>query len=158
MEKDKQNSQSQSINDLPELSYSDWFTINSFARSFNLTGSNEDANAQEWYETISGILSIEDKIEGAWYSRWNRKDSGNKWACGIAHMTRLGSRVYILHKDPGNIYLIEAQCQDEKLLIGKYTNLGNRLDSTPWVGLIVSPDRIDGQWPQGRWDLRRKNI
>ena len=26
----------------------------------------------------------------------------------------------------------------------------------PWAGLIVTPARIDGQTPAGRWDLRRR--
>ncbi len=155
MQSNKQNSQTQ-INDSIDLNYSEWFTINSFAKSFNLRGGPDDNNAQEWHEAVSGILSVKDKIEGEWYSRWNREDFKNEWVSGVAHIVRIGNRVYILHKDVGNIYLIEAQLQDEKMLIGKYTNLGNRLDSAPWIGLIVDGNRIDGKWPQGRWDLRRK--
>ena len=39
--------------------------------------------------------------------------------------------------------------------MGRYINQGVPSASTPWVGLIVGDDRIDGVWTSGRWDLRR---
>lgn len=166
------------------LTGSEKFAIDLFTKAINLHGDYEDRNSKEWFKEIpshfwstNGNNSGDtNPIEGEWFSRWNNEFLGAKgWVYGIARLLQIGNRVYILHKDPGNVYLIEARCQsanyfidyhiteniqgqDKRFLVGKYTNLGNQSDSSPWVGLIVSSDRIDGQWIEGRWDLRRKNI
>jgi hypothetical protein len=40
-------------------------------------------------------------------------------------------------------------------LVGKYINLTDPAISRPWTGLVVSNDRIDGRFPEGRLDFRR---
>jgi hypothetical protein len=35
-------------------------------------------------------------------------------------------------------------------------NIGLNRDTSPWLGIIVDDERIDGIWTQGRWDLRRQ--
>jgi hypothetical protein len=54
------------------------------------------------------------------------------------------------------VYLIELRRAGDDLLVGRYKNLTIASDSTPWVGGIISPERIDGRWAGGRWDLRRR--
>ena len=49
---------------------------------------------------------------------------------------------FILYENNGK-YLIEAK-NEKGFLIGKYINLNNEIDAGPWVGKIVSKDRIDG--------------
>ena len=40
-------------------------------------------------------------------------------------------------------------------LVGKYINLTDPKITRPWIGLIVSNQRIDGRWTGGRLDFRR---
>ncbi len=40
-------------------------------------------------------------------------------------------------------------------MVGKYINLSDPSVTQPWIGLIVSEERIDGRWPAGRLDFRR---
>lgn len=67
----------------------------------------------------------------------------------------IGEHVYILHRSPSAAWLIEAR-REENRLLGQWMNIGNLAESRPWVGLIVDGERIDGQWPAGRLDLRRR--
>ena len=52
--------------------------------------------------------------------------------------------------------LIDARRVGKVRLVGRYVNQGAPEDSSPWVGQIIDPERIDGEWSMGRWDLRRK--
>jgi hypothetical protein len=45
--------------------------------------------------------------------------------------------------------------ENRQRLVGKYINLSNPAITRPWVGLIVSDQRIDGRWTNGRLDFRR---
>ena len=63
---------------------------------------------------------------------------------------------FILITDSGSLWLIEAKRQGKSRLVGRYMCLAFNGDSTPWVGEIVNEERIDGEWTNGRWDLRRK--
>ena len=51
--------------------------------------------------------------------------------------------------------LIEALQTGNGRLIGRYVNITDPRIVRPWVGLIVSPQRIDGRWSGGRLDFRR---
>jgi hypothetical protein len=51
--------------------------------------------------------------------------------------------------------LIEARREGARRLVGKYINLSAPEITRPWIGLIVSNDRIDGRFPEGRLDFRR---
>src|SRR5262249_53960539 len=97
-------------------------------------------------------------LDGEWSSRWNGGGAGNAWEAGTASVKKVGDRVYILYKDRTSTYLIDAKLQGKTRLVGRYLNLaeGADIDSTPWVGEIVNDERIDGEWTEGRWDLRRK--
>jgi hypothetical protein len=69
----------------------------------------------------------------------------------------VGERVYLLFDwDHGaRRGLIDARREDAKRLVGKYINLTNPAITRPWIGLIVSNERIDGRWLGGRLDFRR---
>jgi hypothetical protein len=121
-----------------------------------------DANAEPW-----GTANESDPrgtIEGNWCSRWNGgvdpaipEDAAYKWKRGSAEARIIGERVYLLFNwDRGaRRGLIDAMRDGPQRLVGKYINLSNPAITRPWVGLIVSNERIDGRWPQGRLDFRR---
>lgn len=84
-------------------------------------------------------------------------DAKDRWKRGHAHVGVVGERIYVLFDwDIGaRCGLIDAQRDGTKRLIGRYINLTNPTITRPWVGLIVSNQRIDGRWPGGRLDFRR---
>ena len=51
--------------------------------------------------------------------------------------------------------LIDARREGPRRLVGKYINLNNPEITVPWVGLVVSDQRIDGYFSLGRVDFRR---
>ncbi|MBV9834569.1 MAG: hypothetical protein JO055_09200 [Alphaproteobacteria bacterium] len=132
-----------------------------FAAEVELTGTSDDANAQAW--TRASIGNDDGAIEGDWSSRWNGGadptipgDAANKWKQGQAQGKAAGDRLYLLFDwDNGaRRGLIDAHRQGRRL-VGRYINLINPTITSPWIGLIVSNDRIDGQWLRGRLDFRR---
>ncbi|MER9474390.1 hypothetical protein [Mesorhizobium sp. M0520] len=72
-------------------------------------------------------------------------------------MKTAGERVYLLFDWHNGVRkgLIDARRHGAKGLVGKYINLTDPKIVRPWVGLIVSNQRIDGKWPGGRLDFRR---
>jgi len=135
--------------------------VNSFATTAMLDGGAQDDNAQQWAVISEGAHA---SIDGAWQSRWNGGadpavpgDAPEHWKSGGAEVRTLSSWVYIRfdwHRGARR-GLIEAQYRDGKRLVGKYINLTNPVILRPWAGLIVSPERIDGRWSNGRLDFRR---
>jgi hypothetical protein len=135
------------------------FEVARFAAIATLEGF-ADANAEPW-----GTAHKSDgSIEGKWSSRWNGgadptipDDTAYKWKRGSAEARLIGARVYLLFDwDRGaRRGLIDAMRESPQRLVGKYINLSNPTITRPWVGLIVSDQRIDGRWPQGRLDFRR---
>jgi hypothetical protein len=135
------------------------FEVARFAATATL-GAFGDANAEPW-----GAANESDgTIEGNWSSRWNGgadpaipNDAPYKWKRGSAEARIIGARVYLLFDwDRGTRRgLIDAMRNDSQRLVGKYINLGNPAITRPWIGIIVSDQRIDGCWPQGRLDFRR---
>lgn len=106
-----------------------------------------DENAMAWVT----ITTETDGLEGAWSSRW-RQGSG-EWQQGVATVQVTGDKVYILYRDAGT-FLFEGTRRGDKI-VGRYVNIINPGDSSPWVGSIVNNHRIDGFWGRGRWDFRR---
>jgi hypothetical protein len=135
------------------------FEVARFAAATTLGGFS-DANAEPW-----GIAHESDgTIAGNWSSRWHGGadptipgDAPYKWKRGSAEARIIGERVYLLFDwDRGaRRGLIDAMRESPQRLVGKYINLSNPAITRPWVGLIVSNQRIDGRWPQGRLDFRR---
>jgi hypothetical protein len=119
-----------------------------------------DANAEPW----GTANESNGTIEGNWCSRWNGgadpaipEDAAYKWKRGNAELRIIGARVYLLFGwDRGaRSGLIDAMCESPQRLVGKYINLSNPAITRPWVGRIVSNQRIDGRWTNGRLDFRR---
>ena len=130
-----------------------------FAGSATLAGGADDDNATAW----AGGHNRLDTIEGDWSSRWNGGadptipgDAPEKWKQGRAEARTVGERVYLLFAwdDGARKGLIDARREGSRL-VGKYINLTDPKITRPWVGLIVSHDRIDGRWTGGRLDFRR---
>jgi hypothetical protein len=129
----------------------DWKDVELFAATVQLAGDANDANAAPW----AGVQQRE-SIDGEWAGRWGGGSAADGWGVGTATIQTVGDRVYILFRQGGWAnYLIDARKVGENRLVGKYLNLQDHRDSYPWVGLIVSPERIDGAWTGGRWDFRR---
>jgi hypothetical protein len=133
-----------------------------FAGVATLEGSSDDENAAAW--GTAGRTTRYDTIEGDWSSRWNggadptiAGDAADKWKQGRAKARIIGDRIYLSFDwDSGaRKGLIDARREGPQRLVGKYINLSNPAITRPWIGRIVSEQRIDGRWPQGRLDFRR---
>ena len=107
----------------------------------------DDENAMAWVAIATDAVGL----SGAWSSRW--RTGSEEWQQGVATIHLEGDRVFILYKDAGT-YLLEGVRRGDRL-IGRYVNLNNPTDTSPWVGILVNDHRIDGFWALGRWDFRR---
>jgi hypothetical protein len=130
-----------------------------FAAGAKLEGGADDNNAKAW----AGDRDPRDTMDGEWTSRWNGGadptipgDTPEKWKQGQAEVKTAGERVYLLFAwdDGARKGLIDAKHEGSRL-VGKYINLTDPKITRPWVGLIVSNERIDGRWTGGRLDFRR---
>lgn len=129
--------------------------VKKFAATVKLNGGDSDANAKTW--NTKTFQASPDLLDGHWESRWHRTAAPNRWEPIPAQIKTVGERVYILLQGAGSEYLMDlGHVKKNKLLVGRYMGLADSADSSPWVGRIVSPERIDGIWSGGRWDLRRK--
>lgn len=137
--------------------------VQAFAASARLDGAADDENAKDW--SAGGESGRSDMIEGDWSARWNggvdstiAGDSRDKWKQGRAEVRAIGERVYVLFDwDHGRRKgLIDARRDGERRLVGKYINLSDPAITQPWIGRLVSNTRLDGKWPGGRLDFRRK--
>lgn len=136
--------------------------VTQFARNTVPEESTADENATPW---SAGDTSYQrGTIEGGWSSRWKGAadptipgDAPHKWKQGQGEARIVGDRVYLLFDwDSGKRRgLIDARREGSRRLVGKYINLNNPEITVPWVGLMVSDQRIDGYFTQGRVDFRR---
>jgi hypothetical protein len=126
-----------------------------FAETASLDGTADDDNAAAWAGR---------PIEGVWQSRWRGAadptiagDAPDKWKQGAGEVGVANGRVYLKFDWNGGLRkgLIEARREGANRLVGKYINLTAPQITRPWIGLIVSNDRIDGRFPEGRLDFRR---
>jgi hypothetical protein len=133
-----------------------------FAAGAKLEGTSDDENAKTW--AAASDRNQNGAIEGYWSSRWNGGadptmpgDAENKWKQGQAELREGDDRVYLLFDwDNGaRRGLIDAQRESATRLVGRYINLTDPKITRPWIGLIVSNQRIDGRWTAGRLDFRR---
>lgn len=120
-----------------------------FAQHARLDGRESDPNARDW--PADAVIGTGGSLDGAWASRWRGTEGG--WERGSAKLRTVGADIFVLFDD---VYLIEARRVGEQQLVGRYVNLEDASDSSPWVGRVVAPDRIDGSWSGGRWDFRRR--
>jgi hypothetical protein len=134
-----------SVEDVPEPQGAD---VEAYARG---VGQDRDADADENALAWVTVATSDDGLAGAWTSRW--RNGAGPWMRGVATFHLAGDRAFILYRDQGT-YLIEAAVRGDRL-VGRYVNVNVRTDTSPWVGIIVDPYRIDGYWTRGRWDIRR---
>jgi hypothetical protein len=127
--------------------------VKAYARRAPTKANKKDPNAHNW--PASKIEPGDDTVEGYWRARWNGGGARSKWIDGTAEIRVVQNTVYILYKDRTSTYLTEAKIQNNNRLVGKYVNINNPRDSTPWTGIIIDNKRIDGHWAKGRWDYRR---
>jgi len=129
-----------------------------FADAATLDGAADDDNAAAWSGTATNA------IEGAWNSRWRGAadptipgDAPDRWKQGAGDVRVANDRVYLKFDWNGGVRkgLIEARREGANRLVGKYINLSDPKITRPWIGLIVSNERIDGRFPEGRLDFRR---
>jgi hypothetical protein len=132
------------------------------ARSTTPEESAADENAKPW--SAGDKRDQHGTIEGQWSSRWKGAadptipgDAPDKWKQSQGEARIVGDRVYLLFDwDSGKRRgLIDARREGPRRLVGKYINLNNPEITVPWVGLVVSDQRIDGYFSQGRVDFRR---
>lgn len=139
------------VKDVPDPDGED---VKAFAERVKLAGGADDDNAKLW--TDKTVKSTPKALDSEWASRWTGGSAGSEWIAGAAEVKSVGERVYILYKDKTGSYLIDAKRAKKDRLVGRYMNLEQPGDSSPWVGQIINQERIDGEWTMGRWDLRRK--
>ena len=133
------------VDDVPDPVGAD---VEDFARNVAVTRDlDSDENALAWVT----VATEGDGLAGAWTCRWRSADG--PWTRGVATLRVAGDRVFILYRDEGT-YLIEAAVRGDRL-VGRYVNVNAPGDTSPWLGVVVDPYRIDGYWGRGRWDLRR---
>jgi hypothetical protein len=138
------------VKDVPDPDGED---VKAFAAKTELPADDKDDNARQWAEKATE--GKPGSLAGEWSSRWNG-GSAKDWVSGTATVKPVGDRVYILYKDDTGTYLIDARRDGKKRLVGRYVNVNEPSDSSPWIGVIVGDERIDGIWSEGRWDMRRK--
>jgi hypothetical protein len=126
------------------------------AARVQMSGDASDRNAPQWSESITPGNPA--TLDGEWYSRWEAGTSGS------AKIEVIGDRLYALYTNrsgrmAGKTWLLEAVIGSDKRLAGRWVQVGNTRDTGPFIGLIVSPERIDGIWSarmSDRWDFRRR--
>ena len=130
-----------------------------FAAGAARAGTPNDDNAKSW----SALGGQPGTIEGHWSSRWNGGadptipgDAADKWKQGPAEVKTIEDRAYLFFTwdDGARKGLIDTRREGARLT-GKYINLTDPAITRPWIGLIVSNQRIDGRWTGGRLDFRR---
>lgn len=141
---------------VPDIVAPDGPDIMQLAAQIRMGGGPEDRNAPQWSESIAAGSA--ETLDGEWYSRW---EAGT---FGVARIAVVGNRLFALHTNnvgrmSGKTWLLEAVIGDDKRLAGRWVQIGNPRDTGPFIGLIVSPERIDGIWSPNvthRWDFRRR--
>lgn len=142
----------------PEL---DWLAvagleIEKFASTAKLSGDAADLNAAAW--PVEAVPGTADKLDGAWQARMSLSSAPGMGLTLSAKIMTSEDRVSIelMHaSQPGTTRRIIARKVGNRL-VGWHTNSVVGRDAFPWVGLMVDGERIDGIFPGGRLDLRRK--
>lgn len=141
---------------VPDVAAPDGPDIQQLAARIQMPGDAGDRNAPQWSDAITP--GNPDMLDGEWYSRWEVGTSG------FAKIEVIGDRLYALYTNrsgrmAGKTWLLEAVIGPDKRLSGRWEQIGNPRDTGPFIGLIVSPERIDGIWSSrvtDRWDFRRR--
>jgi hypothetical protein len=141
---------------VPDVNSPDGHDVMQLAERLRMPGGPDDRNAPQWSEAATA--GHRDSLDGTWYSRW---DAGTS---GTATVRVVGDRFYAMYSNlsgrlAGRTWLLEAIILPDNRLAGRWVQIGNSRDTGPFIGLIVSPERIDGIWSprmSDRWDFRRR--
>ncbi len=141
----------------PDVVAPDGPDVMELAARIQMPGGPDDRNAPQWAEDVSSSGN-RDSLNGVWYSRWETGTSGS------ATVRVVGDRLYAAYTNQsgrmaGKTWLLEAVIGNDNRLAGRWVQIGNARDTGPFIGLIVSPERIDGIWSgrmSDRWDFRRR--
>jgi hypothetical protein len=141
---------------LPDVNSPDGRDVMQLAERMRMPGGPDDRNAPQWSEAATS--GHQDSLDGTWYSRW---DAGTS---GTATVRVIGDRFYAMYSNlsgrlAGRTWLLEAIILPDNRLAGRWVQIGNSRDTGPFIGLVVSPERIDGIWSPrmtDRWDFRRR--
>jgi hypothetical protein len=141
---------------VPDVVSPDGHDVMQLAERLRMPGGDDDRNAPQWSEAVTS--GTRGSLDGTWYSRW---DAGTS---GTASIRVIGDRFYALYSNlsgrlAGKTWILEAVILPDNRLAGRWVQIGNSRDTGPFVGLIVSPERIDGIWSPrmtDRWDFRRR--
>ena len=141
---------------VPDIVAPDGPDITQLATQVRMGGGADDRNAPKWSPNVAAGSAA--TLYGEWYSRW---ETGT---FGVAKVAVVGNRLFALYSNDvgrmsGKTWLLEAVIGDDNRLAGRWVQIGNPRDTGPFIGLIVSPERIDGIWSPNvthRWDFRRQ--
>jgi hypothetical protein len=103
--------------------------------------------------------SEEIAVDGLWVGEWTGGPLEPRTSRGVAKITSTQEFLVVLENDdrpPVGPYLLVARKRKNGFFVGRYVNLRAPLDSTAWVGVAVSNERIEGLWRVGRWDFSRE--
>ena len=129
--------------------------VRRLAAAVKLSGGSNDRNAEQW---APATVAETGALSGSWFSRWAAG------TFGIAVIRVVGDKVFALYTNAagamsGKTWILEAVLESDNRLVGRWVQVGNPSDTGPFVGLVVSKERIDGVWNwrgTERWDFRRK--
>lgn len=127
--------------------------VTALLTKLNKLGQQDDRNASVW--SRSHLNFDANELDGLWATRWGGGIAHDDWVAGVARVQVYGACFYALTHDGRADCIIAAKRVDNNRLAGRYINLGAPSEVLAWAGRIVDPNRIDGFWTQGRWDLRR---
>jgi len=141
----------------PDIVAPDGPDVMQLAARIQMPGGPDDRNAPQWAEDVAASGN-RDSLNGVWYSRWEAGTSGS------STVRVIGDRLDATYTNQsgrmaGKTWLLEAVIGSDNRLAGRWIQIGNSRDTGPFIGLIVSPERIDGIWSarmSDRWDFRRR--
>lgn len=115
----------------------------------------DGANAEDW--APMGSEREPGPLDGRWSCRWAARTRGalGAWHEGTAAVVQHAGTTVMHASDDTGEFLILAKQAPSGVLLGRYYNLAAVRETSPWRGVVVGPDRIDGKWAGGPWDFRR---
>jgi hypothetical protein len=117
--------------------------VKAFAAKVTLKGDKDDPNAAPWPGRAAAGTAT--SLEGPWSARRRPGQTGPPGQAGAADVRLVGDRFFAVCLEGKGSLLVEARREGDRLL-GHITSLTQESDPSPWVGLIVNPERIDGQY------------
>ncbi len=133
--------------------------VRTFAALVNLAGDDADPNAAAWPAAASA--GSKDSLDGEWSGRWKYFGDAAPWVLQTepTKVQTVGDRIYFLFTYHEGAYIMVTLRDGKDRLVGRFMSVRDPRDTGFYVGRIVGPDRIDGEWKgpsgAGRWDYRR---